>query len=271
MENYREHFEKNAKYFIETLNKYAAGIALAVPAFITISTSVIKYFTYIRIKGGTDYFSVPPSAIEVFNQSILFDFIFSSILFTVLLFNTYLFFLVIRKPNVLFSERIKSLLIALGITLLINLILLLTSTKPFMGAFILSIFNFINALIIFLLHKIPHKKKKQDADNTENTQAKHNDSFSQKVFEVVLYLVLVFALIGSVLYNDGQSTVEKERSFRTIDNAYIVVYENKECYYAKKCEINTDSVVIFTNIERQYLKTEIETEWKTFSDVILRS
>ena len=271
MENYRENFEKNAKYFMAILNEYAAGIALAVPTFITISTSVIKYLTYIRIKGRTDYFSVPPSAIEVFNQSILFDFFFSSILFSVIVFNSSLFFLIIQKSAIPLWDRIKTLLMAFGIVLFINSILLLTSENIIGGAIVLTLFNFFNAVIIFLLRKIPRKKAKKIADSPENVQGKNDEPFQKRILYTILYFILLFALIGSVFYYDGQLTAEKERSFRTIDNAYIVVYENKECYYAKKCKINTDSVVIFTNIERQYLKTEIETEWKTFSDVILYS
>lgn len=271
MEDYRENFEKNAIHLMEMLNKYAAGIALAVPAFITISTSVIKYLTYIRIKGQTDYFSVPPSAIEVFNQSILFDFIFSSILFAVMLFNSYVFFLVVRRSGISFFKRITIFLVASGTVLFINSILLLTSTRPIRDAIALSIFNFLNALIFFLLRKIPQKKAKKATDNTENVQENNDESFQKKILYKILHFILTFALLGSVFYYDGQSTAEKERTFRTIDDAYIVVYENKECYYAKRCEINTDSVHIFTNVERQYLKTEIETELKTFSNVILHS
>ena len=255
MEDYRENFEKNAIHLMEMLNKYAAGIALAVPAFITISTSVIKYLTYIRIKGQTDYFSVPPSAIEVFNQSILFDFIFSSILFAVMLFNSYVFFLVVRRPGISFFKRITIFLVAFGIDLFINSILLLTSENIIGGAIVLTLFNFFNAVIIFLLRKIPRKKAKKIADSPENVQGKNDEPFQKRILYAILYFILLFALIGSVFYYDGQLTAEKERTFRIIDDTYIVVYENRECYYSSRCKVDNDSVHIFTNTERQYLKT----------------
>lgn len=56
-----------------------------------------------------------------------------------------------------------------------------------------------------------------------------------------------------------------------IDDTHIVVYETKEIFCANKCAVHDGSIAIFTNIQRQYLKTDVETEWKTFSSVTLQT
>ncbi|MBR5471603.1 MAG: hypothetical protein IKU81_05775 [Oscillibacter sp.] len=269
MELNKEAIRKNAKNFIEVLNQYAAGIALMIPAFVAISTSIIKYLTYIQEKGRADYFSVPSTGIEVFNPSILFDLVFSTILFAVVLFNTYVFFLVFQRKGISVVERAKLFLVAFGMTLFMNYMVFLAMLESIGVAIILTIFNFLNALAIFLLRKVPRKKEKSHGEEAENTQ-KDEDSFQKKAFKIVLYFVLVFALVGSILYYGGQSDAKKERTFRMVDDTHIVVYENSETYYSHRCDVSSGTVIIYTNIDRQYVKTEVETEWKTFSDVVLQ-
>ena len=271
MDKNRENLERDVKRLAEIVNRYAAGVALVIPAFVAISTSVVKYLTYIRMKGRTDYFSVPSTTIEVFNQNILFDFIYSSVIFAVILFNTYVFFLVFRRKDISLFQRAKLYLLAFGIVLFINYMVFLASTEPVNVSVGLTIFNSLNAFIIYLRFRIQRKKAKIQEGHTDNTHLSNTEHFQQKAFRILAYFILVFALLGSMLYYDARMAAEKERTFRMIDDTYIVVYENRESFYTDKCTVCDGAVTIFTNVQRQYLKTDVETEWKTFSNVVLQS
>lgn len=270
MEENRENLKKNIQRLVETVNRNAAGIALIVPAFVAVATSVVKYLTYIQIKGRTDYFSVPSSSIEVFNQNILFDILFSSIIIVVIFFNTYVFLSVCRRKDISLFKRVKLFFVAFGMVFFINFMVFLVSNEPAIISVCLTIFNFLNALISYLLCKIPRKKAKKKND-TDNNCAQDIEPFQRKVFRLAIYFTLVFALLGSLLYYNARLTAEKERTFRMIDDTHIVVYETKEIFYANKCAVHDGSIAIFTNIQRQYLKTDVETEWKTFSSVTLQT
>ena len=49
MEENRENLKKNIQRLVETVNRNAAGIALIVPAFVAVATSVVKYLIMILL------------------------------------------------------------------------------------------------------------------------------------------------------------------------------------------------------------------------------
>lgn len=238
---------------ISYLNDHPAGITIVASGFLAISTFMMKFLSYCYDRGKVSYWSLDTSAIEIFRESIIFDILFSSILASLFLSISFLFYLCLSVPrkDTPFLRHILSLSGFLIVLFLISIALYYLFFSAILGSqvWLLSVanlvFSAIAKFITFLCRNILESRK-------------------SIIFSVIIVAVAVF----SGLCEMGIRSAQAQRTFPLLNDTQVVVYSTSTTYYTARYTIDGDTILIDTSHRGTYARADGELEYRTFENVV---
>jgi hypothetical protein len=249
---------------------------------ITGLTLLAKLYIYVYYSGYYAYFNIDRSYIDINNQNIFYDLFFYSACLI-------MFAAISLLPYIIFISKLKKhkkviLTFLLLITTIFILYIYIYFTSGLYGKnivppsrqeilsliwvtcwflFIFYMFG-IFSIVGFLINKISdnfQKKEKKDKeykpfDKTQRTKVS------------IVVIIITFLTYIFVSYWMGYSTASDKKSFKTIDNSHIIIYEDTTQYIISDYKVIRNNSIEINSLKQKLIeKVDIETEKASYEYV----
>lgn len=259
--------KKKVEQAIEWINKYAGGLAVIIPVFIGISTGIIKYFLFCRASGYLSYFNYSSDIVDVFNENILMSMISSALV----IFSLIIALLFIYTPLSMWKKGSRWACIWMTIicAFLVFLFYSMLFSSEYPGMVILgfTLITLIYAILIKILPLLTSKKATKASKHTNQGKSDKGNKLFEDIIILIIGLVICIAVVSRSYYSMGKSDATDMKEFKIVTDNRVVIYETAQKYYVSKCEVNEDHVVIYTNIQAEISKEDIETKSIIFEQI----
>ncbi len=269
----KEIFTKDKKNITTYFLKVIKDHNLLVPIISVLSIGLINSFIFSQKLGVFTYYNIDTS-----NLGDDYSFLFANLLplgvfiiFTC--FTIYCFFKLSNYHRLIMCNNII-LSIVLVVMATVNFFYLYTFFDflfIFMLSYLILTFIILGLLtFIYRNEKIIFNKKFSDLlkkINTKTIKKITSDLFATFIIFTIIPFVLL--MISFITFQSSYSEVEDNRSFKIIENKYVVLYETNDAYLCSTFEIDDDNISVQTK-EQIYLdKNNLLTKEKTFDNVTI--
>lgn len=271
--NFSDLFEGTRKEKIDNIIKYVqqniASVSIMLTAFISIGSIVIKIIHYLTEFGYVTYLGIPPSAISINSDNLIYEF-FTSGIFALLLFLLNLIpFYIWKSDKKIIIKILLSFLLFISPVIPATIIVLIVSLNGFSNMwfviFEVAILCLLLGLLVFsygtlagILSSFFESKAKKKDTATEKDKIR-KQVFSTK-FQIVIYMIIFLVVESLVCMLTGYFRAKNRTDFKIVENYnkknYAIIYETKDTYFLSECSIECDKIKSIDFSTKLYVNKE---------------
>lgn len=263
---------------INDINDNAAAISIISATIIAVVVNIIKIMTYVYYCGRFNYFNISRMYINISNENIFYDIVFSVSICIITLAINYGIYLIIFQ-----IKKFYYYFITFIITGIFNTIYLVLKTNYdniklddiiaiFIACFIiLPLIEYSFGIywgLKSLLRDRKGKRLKQKSKN-KDYDIKSNTSSSKKLTNFIFVIMVALSIYTLIFYCMGYSSAKGITTFKTINNQLVIIHELENEYLVAECNVDSNNIVINKNKQTIIDKTDVITETINFKSVKL--
>lgn len=273
-----EENKKNKIKVINYINDNAAAISIISATIIAVVVNIIKIMTYVYYCGQFNYFNISRTYINISNENIFYEIVFSVSVCIIILAINYVIYLIIFKIKKLFYYVITFIITGIFNTIYIVLrtnydnINLGVIIAIFIVCFIiLPLFEYSFGIywgLSSLLRNKKGKRLKQESKN-KDYDIRNNISFSKQLTNSIFIIMVALSIYTLIFYSMGYSFAKGITTFKTINNQLVIIHELENEYLVAECKVDSNNIVINKSKQTVIGKTDVVTETIHFESVEL--